>query len=46
VPVDFSVVIPTFRRPIELIEAISSVLRQHDATIEILVIDDAPEGGG
>src|SRR6202035_4591746 len=43
-PVDFSVVIPTFRRPSQLIEAISSVLRQQDATIEVFVIDDSPEG--
>ncbi len=42
--IDFSVVIPTFRRPRELLEAISSVLRQHDVTIEIFVIDDSPEG--
>lgn len=42
--IDFSVVIPTFRRPRELIEAISSVLRQQDVAIEILVIDDSPEG--
>jgi GT2 family glycosyltransferase len=44
VSIDFSVVIPTFRRPGELIEAISSVLRQHDVIIEIFVIDDSPEG--
>jgi glycosyltransferase involved in cell wall biosynthesis len=44
VSIDFSVVIPTFRRPRELIEAISSVLRQHDSAIEIFVIDDSPEG--
>ena len=43
-PIDFSVVIPTFRRPNELIEALTSVLRQHDATIEVFVIDDSPEG--
>jgi GT2 family glycosyltransferase len=42
--IDFSVVIPTFRRPNELIEAISSVLRQNDLAIEIFVIDDSPEG--
>jgi glycosyltransferase involved in cell wall biosynthesis len=41
---DFSVVIPTFRRPRELIETISSVLRQHDSAVEIFVIDDSPEG--
>ena len=42
--IDFSVIIPTFRRPSELIEAISYVLRQHEVTIEIFVIDDSPEG--
>jgi glycosyltransferase involved in cell wall biosynthesis len=44
VSIDFSVIIPTFHRPRELIEAISSVLRQHDSTVEIFVIDDSPEG--
>jgi glycosyltransferase involved in cell wall biosynthesis len=44
VSIDFSVVIPTFRRPRELAETISSVLRQQHATIEIFVIDDSPEG--
>jgi len=43
VSIDFSVIVPTFRRPRELIEAISSVLRQHDLIIEIFVIDDSPE---
>jgi len=42
--VDFSVVIPTFRRPRELVEAIASVLRQRDVTLEVFVIDDSPEG--
>jgi len=44
VSVDFSVIIPTFRRPGELIEAISSVLLQRQATVEIFVIDDSPDG--
>jgi glycosyltransferase involved in cell wall biosynthesis len=44
VSIDFSVIIPTFRRPRELIEAISSVLRQQESTVEIFVIDDSPEG--
>jgi GT2 family glycosyltransferase len=44
VSIDFSVVVPTFRRPGELIEAISSVLRQHEVSIEVFVIDDSPEG--
>jgi len=43
VSIDFSVIIPTFRRPNELFEAISSALRQQDASVEILVIDDCPE---
>lgn len=43
-PIDFSVIIPTFRRPKELLEAIFSVLRQRDATLEVFVIDDSPEG--
>jgi glycosyltransferase involved in cell wall biosynthesis len=42
--VDFSIVIPTFRRPAQLRDAIGSVLRQTGVTLEILVIDDSPEG--
>src|SRR5262245_43261401 len=41
---DFSVVIPTFRRPGQLAEALNSVLRQREVTLEILVVDDCPEG--
>ena len=41
---DISVVIPTFRRPDLLVEAIESVLRQKAAAIEIRVIDDCPLG--
>jgi hypothetical protein len=40
--VDFPIVVRTFRRPRELIEAVSSVLRQVGATIEVF-IDDSPE---
>jgi glycosyltransferase involved in cell wall biosynthesis len=43
-PVNFSVVIPTFRRPGLLGDAISSALRQRGVSIEIIVIDDCPEG--
>lgn len=43
-PVDFSVVIPTCRRPMQLVEAIGSVLAQRGVTVEIFVIDDSPEG--
>jgi glycosyltransferase involved in cell wall biosynthesis len=42
--VEFSVIIPTFRRPRELREAIDSVLAQSEVTVEIVVVDDSPEG--
>jgi glycosyltransferase involved in cell wall biosynthesis len=42
--VDFSVVIPTFRRPGQLRESIASVMAQTGVTTEILVIDDSAEG--
>ncbi len=43
-PVDFSVVIPAFRRPKQLEEAIASVLGQAGVAVEITVVDDSPEG--
>jgi glycosyltransferase involved in cell wall biosynthesis len=43
---DFSVVIPTFRRPEPLAEAIRSVLVQPGVDVEVMVIDDSPEGSG
>jgi len=41
--VDISVIIPTFRRPKLLSEAIASALGQTGAWVEIIVIDDSPE---
>jgi glycosyltransferase involved in cell wall biosynthesis len=41
---DISVVIPTFRRPKELVSAMKSALQQTDFALEVLVIDDSPEG--
>jgi len=41
---DFSVVIPTFRRPQQLGEAISSVIGQAGVSVQIIVVDDSPEG--
>ena len=42
-PPDFTTIIPTYRRPKELKEAIDSVLSQ-DVSVEIIVVDDSPEG--
>jgi GT2 family glycosyltransferase len=42
--IDFSVVIPTFRRTEELVEALGSVLGQTGVTIEVTVVDDCPDG--
>ncbi|MGC3996253.1 MAG: glycosyltransferase [Anaeromyxobacter sp.] len=41
---DFSVVIPTFRRPGPLREAIESALAQEGVSVEVVVADDSPEG--
>lgn len=43
-PPDVSVVIPTYRRPAELAEALASVLRQEGVTVEAFVVDDCPDG--
>jgi glycosyltransferase involved in cell wall biosynthesis len=43
VAIDISVVIPTFRRPKLLGEAIASILKQTSVALEVLVIDDSPE---
>jgi glycosyltransferase involved in cell wall biosynthesis len=42
--IDFSAVIPTFRRPVELTEALRSVLSQEGVNVEAIVVDDSPEG--
>ena len=42
--IDVSVVIPTFRRRELLLEAIQSVLRQEGVSVEVIVVDDSPEG--
>ena len=43
-PVDISVVIPTFQRPTLLPLTLSSVLRQEGVSIEVFVVDDCPDG--
>jgi len=37
------VIIPTFRRPAALLEAVASAVDQRDVSVEVLVIDDSPE---
>jgi glycosyltransferase involved in cell wall biosynthesis len=43
-PIDISVIVPTFRRPAKLKRALSSALDQSVASIEVIVVDDSPEG--
>ncbi len=43
-PIDVSVIIPTYHREKELLEAIGSVRRQRGVDFEIIVVDDSPEG--
>ncbi len=42
-PADVSVIIPTFRRPAELKQALQSVLSQEGSRLEVIVVDDLPE---
>jgi GT2 family glycosyltransferase len=42
--VDVSVVIPTFRREREVVLAIESALTQKAVSLEVIVLDDSPEG--
>jgi GT2 family glycosyltransferase len=42
--IEFSVIVPTCRRPVELREAVSSALQQTGTTIEVFIVDDSPEG--
>jgi len=44
VDVDVSVVVPTFRRPTQVVEAVTSALGQEGVRVEVLVLDDSPEG--
>ncbi|TSC32672.1 glycosyltransferase family 2 protein [Corallococcus sp. Z5C101001] len=41
---DVSVVVPTFRRPALVVEAVRSALSQDGVRVEVQVLDDSPEG--
>jgi glycosyltransferase involved in cell wall biosynthesis len=41
---DVSVVVPTFRRPAKVVEAVESALTQEGVEVDVLVLDDSPEG--
>jgi glycosyltransferase involved in cell wall biosynthesis len=42
--IDVTTIVPTFRRPEQVVEAIRSALAQDGVSIEVRVIDDSPEG--
>ncbi len=42
--IDITTVVPTFRRPQQVGEAVRSALAQEGVSIEVRVIDDSPEG--
>lgn len=42
--IDVSVVIPTFHRQAQLLEAIGSVLAQAKVSVEVIVVDDSADG--
>lgn len=44
--VDLSVIMPTYRRPEYLSEALRTILAVRDLSLEILVIDDSPDAEG
>jgi GT2 family glycosyltransferase len=43
-PIEVSVVIPTFHREQQLVDAVRSVLSQEGVVVEVIVVDDSPEG--
>ena len=42
--IDISVIMATYRRPLSIVGAIQSILDQRDVEVEILVVDDCPDG--
>jgi glycosyltransferase involved in cell wall biosynthesis len=42
--IDISIIMPTYRRPLTLVPAIVSILEQRGVEVEVLVVDDCPDG--
>jgi glycosyltransferase involved in cell wall biosynthesis len=42
--IDISIIMPTFRRPLTIVPAIASILEQRGVEVEVLVVDDCPDG--
>ena len=42
--IDISIVMATYRRPTSIVDAIKSILDQRDVRVEVLVVDDCPDG--
>lgn len=42
--IDVTVIVPTFRRPDQLVQAVRSALAQDGIGLEVHVVDDSPEG--
>lgn len=42
--IDISVIMPTYRRPHTIVDALKSILEQRDVRVEVLVVDDCPDG--
>jgi glycosyltransferase involved in cell wall biosynthesis len=42
--IDISIIMATYRRPASIVEALNSILAQRGPQLEILVVDDCPDG--
>jgi glycosyltransferase involved in cell wall biosynthesis len=42
--IDISVIMATYRRPHTIVDAVRSILGQRDVQVEVLVVDDCPDG--
>jgi glycosyltransferase involved in cell wall biosynthesis len=42
--IDISIIMATYRRPTTIVEAIKSILDQRGVQVEVLVVDDCPDG--